>query len=74
MRSNGCPKCQGTMEEGFLLDINQSGGRAVTSWVEGAPQKSFWLGVKIAKRKKIDVQTWRCGRCGFLESYAKDRA
>jgi len=59
------------MTEGFVLDIGQNGGRTVTSWVEGAPEKSFWLGVKLGSRAKFEIQTWRCARCGFLESYAK---
>ena len=59
------------MSEGFVLDINQSGGRTVATWVEGAPEKSKWVGVKLGKRPKFEIQTWRCRRCGFLESYAK---
>ena len=27
--------------------------------------------IKIGKKTKHEIQTWRCGRCGFLESYAK---
>ena len=63
-----CPKCQGTMSEGFVVD-NSDGGLKVSSWAEGAPVKSFWLGVKLGK-KPIEIATWRCGRCGYLESYA----
>lgn len=71
MRSNTCPKCQATMTQGFVLDHTQSGYRAVSSWIEGAPVKSVWLGLKFDKSAQRDVQTWRCSRCGFLESYAK---
>lgn len=71
MRSGTCPKCQGSMSEGFVLDTTQHGVHAVSKWVEGAPEKSFWTGLKLGKKPKIDIQTWRCGRCGFLESYAK---
>jgi len=71
MRSNSCPKCNGAMTEGFVVDVNQSGARTVSAWVEGAPEKSLWLGVKVRGKTKYDIQTWRCGRCGFLESYAK---
>ena len=59
------------MSEGYLLDIHQNVGRSVAAWVEGAPEKSIWVGLKLANRAKLAVQTWRCGRCGFLESYAK---
>ncbi len=70
MRSNSCPKCQGSMAEGFILDVKQNGGGRVSTWVEGAPEKGFWQGVKIGKKANFEVQSWRCGRCGFLESYA----
>ena len=71
LRSNTCPKCQGMMTEGFILDADQSGGRSVSAWVEGVPDKR-WYGLKLGKKPKLDIQTWRCGRCGFLESYARD--
>ena len=56
------------MTEGFVLGERQ-GMRAVSSWAEGAPQET-WFGIKL-KAKPIKVQTWRCTRCGFLESYAR---
>ena len=68
MRKLTCPKCQGTMNEGFLLTDRQ-GARSVSSWVEGAPQKSFWLGLKLPS-KPVPTQTFRCQRCGYLENYA----
>ncbi len=37
----------------------------------GAPQKSFWAGTKLPEEKQIPVGTFRCSRCGFLESYAR---
>jgi hypothetical protein len=70
MRSNSCPKCQGSMAEGFVLDTTDN-RHAVSAWVEGAPEKSIWTGVKLKGRTKHAIQTWRCGRCGFLEGYAK---
>lgn len=67
MRSHSCPKCQGTMVEGFLL-AERHGMPGVGAWAEGAPRKS-WFGVK-APKKPLEIRTWRCQRCGFLESYA----
>jgi hypothetical protein len=71
MRTNRCPKCEGAMIQGFILDSADS-RRSVSSWIEGIPIKSFLTGVKIGKRKQYSIESWRCGRCGFLESYARD--
>ena len=68
MRSHNCPKCQGSMAEGFVVENNQGMNR-VNGWVGGAPEKGIF-GVKLRGRPQYDIQTWRCGRCGFLESYA----
>jgi Domain of unknown function (DUF6487) len=70
-RSRTCPKCQASMTEGFVIDSAPGhGGRAVSSWLEGAPVKSMWVGIKLGGKKPIEITTWRCGSCGFLESYA----
>jgi hypothetical protein len=42
----------------------------VSSWTEGAPEKNLWLGVNLKGKRRSDIATWRCNRCGFLESYA----
>ena len=66
-----CPKCDGAMEQGFILDLMQ-GGQVASRWAAGAPQKSFWTGLKAATEDKvIPVGTFRCASCGFLESYAR---
>lgn len=70
MRSNTCLKCNSSMTEGFVVDHGY-GSNTVSNWVEGAPIKSFWTGVKLGGKRHIPVQTWRCGRCGYLESYAR---
>lgn len=65
-----CPKCQNTMAEGFIVD-HTHGGASVSAWVEGEPRKSFWVGLKLGGTTPIDISTWRCRRCGLLESYAQ---
>jgi hypothetical protein len=57
------------MEQGFTPDTKDHGS-AVTFWVEGIAEKSFWGTLKTRGRRKLPVEVWRCGRCGFLESYA----
>ena len=68
-QSNQCPKCGGSMAEGFVLDKTH-GGAGVAAWVEGAPMISLWTGVRLTGRPQTRIATWRCRRCGFLENYA----
>jgi hypothetical protein len=67
--SKQCPKCSGSMVEGYVIDRTY-GSVAVGSWVEGTAERSVWTGLKLAGKARIDIATWRCGRCGFLEQYA----
>jgi uncharacterized protein DUF6487 len=68
---NPCPKCGGPMAQGFIVDFHQGGSRRVSSWVEGAPQKSFWHGTTAPDLRGVPIGTFRCETCGFLESYAR---
>ena len=72
-RTKTCPKCQAAMSEGFTVDNSDSGRRAVSAWVEGVPEKSIWTGIKLKGRTPIDIATWRCSSCGYLENYAGGR-
>ena len=65
-----CPKCNGEMVQGFTFE-SEGPKRMVSTWVEGAPEKSFWQGAKVPAEKCIPVGTFRCSACGFLESYAR---
>jgi len=65
-----CPKCSHMMVRGFIPEFSHRS--FVSFWVEGEPEHSFWAaGVKIPEDKKIDIVTYCCAECGFLESYAK---
>jgi hypothetical protein len=57
------------MAEGFVPEADY-GMNHVTAWVEGAPEKSIWTGVKLRGKRRFAISTWRCERCGYLESYA----
>ena len=70
MPSRQCPKCAGSMSEGFVADRTHHSAAAVPSWVEGQPERSVWTGLKLGGKPRIDIATWRCTRCGFLEQYA----
>ena len=69
-----CPKCEGQMQEGFIPDKTHGGGQVVSRWIAGVPEWSFWQGTKISGKEQYPVQSFRCSRCGFLESYANDQA
>jgi hypothetical protein len=38
--------------------------------VEGAPERGWFRLLKLRGKRQLEVQTWRCTRCGYLESYA----
>ena len=69
-----CARCRVAMEEGYLLDRGHGNYRDQAQWVEGGPDRIRWLGVDFGVQTKdrevLKVSTWRCPRCGLLESYA----
>ena len=58
------------MEPGYIIDEGHGGSRKLATYVAGQPQKSFWTGLKLSSKERLDVTTYRCQRCGYLESYA----
>ena len=68
-RSMECPRCSGTMEPGFVVDESY-GKKVVAKWVAGEPRKGFWTGLKLGAAEQVEIATYRCRRCGSLESYA----
>ncbi len=69
-QSKQCLRCGGTMIEGFVVDQAHGGAATVPTWVEGAPERSVWTGVKLGGKAKLDIAAWRCRGCGLLEQYA----
>lgn len=57
------------MAQGFVLDVTH-GGRVTARWVEGKPERSFWLGVKTKGHACREIESWRCEDCGLLREYA----
>jgi hypothetical protein len=57
------------MLEGFVLDMTY-GGRLASRWVAGKPEKTFLGMAKIRDKEQHFIQSFRCTKCGFLESYA----
>ncbi len=58
------------MEPGLLLDRGDHNSLNTPEWLEGEPEKSFWTGLKTKGKERLAVRTFRCPKCGYLESYA----
>jgi hypothetical protein len=69
-----CAGCGGSMEEGFVLDRGSYNFPGEQQWVEGEPQSSFWTGLEMDGKRLFKVMTYRCERCGRLDSYARESA
>ena len=67
---SSCPRCGGSLEQGFLLDESH-GTRKPGKWIEGEPEYWLW-NLKIRGRRQIEITSYRCTRCGLLESYAAE--
>lgn len=65
-----CPDCQRRMEGGFLLNGTPGATVAAGEWVEGAPEKSFWTGLKLKGRRKLTLYAWRCPSCTQVRLFA----
>jgi hypothetical protein len=57
------------MEIGVQVDHTYA-GYAQPEWTGGEPRNSFWLGLRV-KGDRMPVVTYRCKKCGYLESYAR---
>ena len=67
-----CLRCKRKMSLGYTLSSDQhKATRMIPFWVEGTPVKSFWQGYMIKNRRVMSTVTYRCEKCGLLESYAK---
>ncbi len=69
MKSHRCPKCSTAMETGFLIDSSHKAVR-VAHWAAGEPTYWFLDILRMKGRRRLPVESWRCSRCGLLESYA----
>ena len=69
-----CYRCQGAMAAGMLIDRDYA-TKHQARWAAGEPRSGFgaWLGGEVSgKRDQYRVVTYRCTRCGALESFAKE--
>lgn len=68
-RPTACPKCHGSMAEGFLVDTGY-GQYSISAWQKGVPVVSRWFGLKIKRKAMVATTSYRCERCFYLELYA----
>jgi len=66
--SKACPKCGGGMDVGYIPETKDQSTN-IETWCEGEPKKAFF-GLNTQGVRTLQIQTWRCNGCGFLESYA----
>lgn len=59
-----CPKCEGEMELGIIADRSGSYDKEAAQWAKGK-----YLGWFLKDAQNI--KSYRCKKCGYLESYAK---
>jgi hypothetical protein len=57
------------MDRGFLLESTQRGA-AETKWMHGAPEPSFWMGIKTAGKDLVAVEAYKCPRCHVVKLFA----
>ena len=70
-RPRKCTGCDGTLEEGFLLDRKRGLSAYAGQWVAGEPEKLLLPGrVKFLSKRRLPVSAWRCTKCGALQLFA----
>ncbi|WP_435018721.1 hypothetical protein TA3x_000706 [Tundrisphaera sp. TA3] len=73
MTTPKCMKCSGAMEEGYILEAT-NGAEGVATWIRGAPERLGWRGLNTGGKARMEVASFRCVSCGFLESYARPKS
>lgn len=70
MNTHECHKCSATMEAGFIVERSFGNWQDVS--IGGKPEHSLLRGVKLLDKPQLKVVTFRCPKCGLLESYASE--
>jgi hypothetical protein len=66
-----CIRCDGELENGFILDKGDGGSTSQALWASGDPNTSFrQMSAVKPGNKTLPVITYRCKSCGRLESFA----
>src|SRR5689334_20087233 len=65
-----CRDCRVAMEAGLMLDRTHGGSEEPT-WIKGTADKGMFGLIKERNRERLPVVTFRCPKCGRLESFAQ---
>ena len=65
-----CRVCQVAMDVGLMLD-HAGGLPEQPVWIKGAADKGFFGKIKEHDRERMPVVTFRCPKCGRLESFTE---
>ena len=66
-----CPKCKIPMQQGYILDSMYGNLVTTTSkWSKGEPKKILAFALPSTDNKSVEITSYRCPECGYLESYA----
>jgi hypothetical protein len=73
-----CRDCRVAMDAGLMIDQTQ-GRSEQPMWVNGTAEKGFFGHLKVNerdhpgehRRERLPVVTFRCPKCGRLESFAQ---
>jgi hypothetical protein len=64
-----CSKCQGDLEQGYILEIQDSRFRAPADWVQGTMKGGLLPGFKVKTRRQI--LAYRCTTCCYIELFVR---
>ena len=62
-----CPKCNGSMQEGWIPDWSHGGIRCL-EWTPGQPEHA-WLGNYKTPTDRAPIIAYSCCDCGYIELY-----
>lgn len=65
-----CSNCKGEMQAGIVVDLNYA-GVLPSMWVESQPIIGVGSGAAIDSRRKVKTISYRCSKCGHVDSYAE---
>lgn len=66
-----CPKCDGEMVVGYVLDSRTGGADFPAVWLRGHSKRRVSL-IRGPYGQGKPITAYRCEACGYLELYARE--